>query len=38
MNQIEIYQHPYVDVLQAFKVTDFATSAKEGDVTEVYDK
>ena len=25
-------------MLQAFKVTDFTTSAKEGDVSEVYDK
>ena len=25
-------------MLQAFKVTEFTTSAKEGDVQEVYDK
>ena len=39
MNQIPIYQHPFVDVFKATKVTEWGQySQKEGDVTEVYDK
>lgn len=38
MNQIAIYQHPFVDVFQAFKVMDWQLSAKEGDVQSTYDK
>jgi len=26
MNNIEIYQHPFVDVFQAFKVTEWTLS------------
>ena len=38
MKGIEIYQHPFVDVFGQFKVTEWATSQKEGDVSEVFDK
>ena len=39
MNQIPIYQHPFVDVFKATKLTEWGQySQKEGDVTEVYDK
>ena len=38
MNQIPIYQHPFVDVFKATKLTDWALGNKEGDVTEIYDK
>ena len=38
MNQIPIYQHPFVDVFKATKLTEWQTAQKEGDVTEVYDK
>jgi hypothetical protein len=32
MKSIEIYQHPFVDILNQFKVADWTTSHKEGDV------
>lgn len=38
MNSIPIYQHPFVDVFKATKLTEWDTAQKEGDVTEVYDK
>ena len=38
MNQIPIYQHPFVDVFKATKITEWTYGQKEGDVTEVYDK
>lgn len=38
MNQIPIYQHPFVDVFKATKLTEWTLSCKEGDVTEIYDK
>ena len=40
MNQIPIYQHPFVDVFKSTKITEWQTNLgqKEGDVTEVYDK
>jgi len=38
MNSIEIYQHPYVDIFTSFKVIEWTSSQKEGDVTEVFDK
>ena len=38
MNQIAIYQHPFVDVFKMTKLTDWKTAQKEGDVTEVFDK
>jgi hypothetical protein len=38
MNQIPIYQHPFVDVFKATKLTEWQLGHKEGDVTEVYDK
>ncbi len=38
MNSIPIYQHPFVDVFKATKLTEWQFGHKEGDVTEVYDK
>lgn len=38
MNQIPAYQHPFVDVFKVTKLTEWQSSQKEGDVTEVYDK
>ena len=38
MNQIPAYQHPVVDVFKVTKLTEWQSSQKEGDVTEVYDK
>ena len=38
MNQIPLYQHPYVDVFKSTKLTEWTLAAKEGDVTEIYDK
>jgi hypothetical protein len=38
MNQIPIYQHPFVDVFKTANLTEWQTAQKEGDVTEVYDK
>jgi len=38
MNQIPIYQHPFVDVFKATKLIEWTLANKEGDVTEIYDK
>lgn len=38
MNQIPLYQHPYVDVFKTTKINEWTLAQKEGDVTEVYDK
>lgn len=39
MNQIPIYQHPFVDVFKITKLTEWQTCQKEGDVKdEVWDK
>lgn len=38
MNQIPIYQHPFVDVFKATKLNEWSLAHKEGDVTEIYDK
>lgn len=38
MNQIPAYQHPFVDVFKVTKLTEWQSSQKEGEVTEVYDK
>jgi hypothetical protein len=39
MNQIPIYQHPFVDVFKITKLTEWSTCQKEGDVKdEVWDK
>jgi hypothetical protein len=39
MNQIPLYQHPYVDVFKLTKLTEWVTTQKEGDVqNDVWDK
>ena len=39
MNQIPLYQHPFVDVFKLTKLTEWVTTQKEGDVeTNVWDK
>ena len=39
MNQIPLYQHPYVDVFKLAKVGDWKANQKEGDVQDnVWDK
>lgn len=39
LNSIPIYQHPYVDVFKAVKLTEWQTAHKEGDVQgAVWDK
>jgi hypothetical protein len=38
MNQIPIYQHPFVDVFKQIKLNEWNLAQKEGDVTEIYDK
>ena len=34
MNQIPIYQHPFVDVFKITKLTDWVNCHKEGDVQD----
>ena len=38
MNQIPIYQHPFVDVFKITKIAEWSLTQKEGDVTELFDK
>jgi len=38
MNKIPLYQHPFVDVFKAFKLTEWKNSEKSGEVTETIDK
>lgn len=39
MNQIPLYQHPFVDVFKLTKLTEWVTTQKEGDVQDgVWDK
>jgi len=39
MNQIQIYQHPFVDVFKVAKLSEWVTCHKEGDVQDqVWDK
>ena len=34
MNQIPIYQHPFVDVFKMIKINEWTTAHKEGDVQD----
>ena len=38
MNQIPLYQHPFVDIFKTSKLTEWQLAHKEGDVNEIYDK
>ena len=38
MNQSNIDQHPFVDVFEVSKLTEWKTTHKEGDVKGLFDK
>ena len=38
MKGVAIYQHPFVDVMKAFRVGEWKDAVKEGDVKPEFDK